>query len=114
MVRFKLISVADAKPRIDSGEALVVDVRDPESYAAGHIPSACHLTNENVDSFLAATDRARPVIVCCYRGHSSRDVARFLVERDFVEVYSLEGGFDRWRAEHPGPCPPSADASPPR
>jgi thiosulfate sulfurtransferase len=114
MARFKLITVADAKARIDSGEALVVDVRDPESYATGHIPSACHLTNDNVDSFLATTDRARPVIVCCYRGHSSRDVARFLAERDFVEVYSLEGGFDRWRAEHPELCLPSTDATQPR
>ena len=111
MPRFKVISAADAKARVDAGEVTVVDIRDAESFAASHIPSACHLSQDSLNSFLAANDRQRPVIVCCYRGHSSRDAARFLCEQGFVEVYSLEGGFDHWHAVHPGACAAASDGA---
>lgn len=82
-----------------AGEVTVVDIRDPRAYAEGRMPGAFALSDATVEAFLAATDRDRPVVVCCYHGISSRGAASWLVEQGFREVYSLEGGFCGWESE---------------
>jgi thiosulfate sulfurtransferase len=79
----------------------VVDIRDPQSYGAGHIPGAVHLDGQSAPEFLAATEKTRPVIVCCYHGFSSQGAAGWLVAQGFTEVYSLDGGFEGWRWNNP-------------
>lgn len=105
MSGFRHIGAADAAALIAEGKADVVDIRDVMSFGAGHIPGARHLTNTNLPDFLAGADRRRPVIVCCYHGHSSQDAAEFLIEHDFAEVYSLDGGIETWRCNHPVESP---------
>jgi thiosulfate sulfurtransferase len=73
-----------------------IDVRDIAAYQQGHLPGAQHLSKDNLVSFLQQTDKSRPVIVYCYHGISSQSVAKFLLEEDFVEVYSMIGGFAAW------------------
>jgi thiosulfate sulfurtransferase len=111
MAPFRFISASQARTRLESGEAIVVDIRDPQSYAAAHIPAAIRLDDQNLPSFLETADREKPLIVCCYRGHRSQAVARMLAEQGFCEVYSMDGGFEAWRAQHPDSCCPSADAA---
>jgi thiosulfate sulfurtransferase len=84
-----------------AGSADVVDIRDTLSFQAGHIPGAQPLSNDNLREFLAGADRARPLVVCCYHGHSSVGAAAFLLEQGFAEVYSLDGGFSGWQYRHP-------------
>lgn len=79
----------------------VVDIRDPQSYARGHIPGATHLDNHSLCAFIAQADLSRPLIVACYHGNSSQGAAAYLAEQGFAEVYSLDGGFERWQAEYP-------------
>lgn len=79
----------------------IVDIRDPQSFRAGRIPGAIPLDSQSAPDFLAATDRARPVIVCCYHGFSSQGAAGWLAAQGFAEVYSLDGGFEGWRWNHP-------------
>lgn len=95
------IDITTAAAMLAEHTAALVDIRDPQAFAAGHIPGAQHLTNQNVAAFLAQGDRQRPLIVCCYHGHSSRDAAEFLAEQGFAEVYSLDGGFEAWRLQQP-------------
>lgn len=79
----------------------IVDIRDPASFAAGHIPGALQLSDRNLQEFLDTADMGRPLIVCCYHGISSQNAAQFFVERGFSHVCSLDGGFEGWR--HSGP-----------
>jgi rhodanese-related sulfurtransferase len=37
-----------------------------------------------------------PIIVSCYHGISSQNVATFLVEQGYENVFSVIGGFDGW------------------
>ena len=97
MEQFAHISVHDAQLKISQGQAKVVDIRDEQSFAAGHIPSATHLSNGSLQQFMAHTDFETPVIVCCYHGISSQQAAQFLIHQGFEEVYSLDGGFEAWR-----------------
>ncbi len=97
MTTFKHINAESTRSLLDAGDATLVDIRDPQSFAAGHIPGARHLDNNNLPDFLAEADPDRAVVVCCYHGNSSQGAAAFLVERGFEEVYSLDGGIEGWK-----------------
>ncbi len=94
------ISPEQGKARFDDGQALFVDIRDPHSFAAGHLRGAVHLSNANVDQFLADSDKARPLVVYCYHGNSSQGAADFLTEQGFQAV-SLDGGYEVFRVQFP-------------
>lgn len=90
--------VADASARLTSGGVVFVDIRDPASYAQGHIPGAVLLGHHNAAAFMQQTPKDTPLVVYCYHGHSSLSAARFLEEEGFLDVASLRGGFEAWRA----------------
>jgi len=100
MSRVGHLSVAEASELIAQGKADVVDIRDPASFAAGHIAGAQRLDNANLADYLARADRQRPLIVCCYHGNSSVPAAQYLLQQGFGTVYSLDGGIDAWRFNH--------------
>jgi len=92
----KEITVEKARELINSG-AVVVDVRDPASFEAAHVPNAHYLSDANIEKFVANTDKSKPIVVYCYHGHTSLGGAAYLMDQGFKEVYSLIGGFERWR-----------------
>lgn len=79
----------------------IVDIRDPQSFAMGHIPKAFLLDNNNVGQYIADTDKSLPLVVCCYHGNSSQGAAQYLAEQGFTEVYSLDGGFEMYQLAFP-------------
>lgn len=92
----KEIAIDRARQLFESG-AVFVDVRDPASFEAAHIPGATYLGDANVEKFVSHTDKTKPVVVYCYHGHTSLGGAAYLMDQGFTEVYSLIGGFERWR-----------------
>ena len=92
----KEISTEKARELLSAGAAFV-DVRDPGSYAASHIPGAIPLNDSNVEKFVSERDKKKPVVVYCYHGHTSLGGAAYLMDQGFQEVYSLTGGFESWR-----------------
>ena len=50
------ISVEDAKAALDSGEAIIVDVRSADSYAQGHIAGAINIPLANIESHPAGVE----------------------------------------------------------
>lgn len=101
---FQVIRAPQVCELMDKGEVVFVDIRDPQSFAAGRIKNACRLDNTNVQDFVQQTDKSLPVVVCCYHGMSSQSAAQFLAEQGFKEVYSLDGGFEFWKTCHPDRC----------
>ena len=100
MSEFKRIPPAQAQALREQG-AVVVDIRDQPTYAAAHISGARHLDNVNIQDFIRAADFDVPLIVACYHGNSSQSAAAYLVSQGFSDVYSLDGGFELWRATYP-------------
>ena len=100
------ITVADAKERLEKSDAVFIDIRDPDSYAAGHIPQARHVHDGNVEEFIRDADKAKTVIVYCYHGNSSLGGANHLISSGFADVYSMAGGFTDWIARFPGDAEP--------
>ncbi len=101
MTEFKRIAPEQAQALRSNG-AVVVDIRDPQSFASGHIAGATHLDNHSLPDFIAGADFDQPLIVTCYHGHSSQSAAAYLAHQGFSEVYSLDGGFELWRSTFPG------------
>ncbi|MBK5008737.1 thiosulfate sulfurtransferase GlpE [Pseudomonas sp. S60] len=100
MSEFKRISPEQALTLKQAG-AVVVDIRDPQAFAAGHISGARHLDNHSVPDFICSADLDAPTLVVCYHGNSSQSAAAYLVNQGFSDVYSIDGGFELWRATFP-------------
>jgi thiosulfate sulfurtransferase len=98
---FTCIPAAAAKAMIDQGNVTIVDIRDPNAFAAGHVPNAFSLNNNNVQDFILHADFDNPLLVFCYHGHSSQGAADFLSQQGFSAVYSVDGGVEGWRGEYP-------------
>ncbi len=98
---FKHINNEQLTELITQQKVNIIDTRDGQSFAAGHIPLAENLSNENVNEYINKTDKNLPVVVCCYHGNSSQGAAQFLFEQGFQQAYSLDGGFEEWRARQP-------------
>lgn len=98
---FKHLHIDELHAVLADNSHVVVDIRDPASFQAGHIPQSLHLSNENLPDFLRDADFDAPVVVCCYHGISSQQAAQFLISQDFTEVYSLDGGFTDWQLHYP-------------
>ena len=101
MSEFQRIAPERAHDLREQG-AVVVDIRDSQSFAQGHISGSRHLDNHSLADFIAHADFDKPLIVACYHGNSSQGAAAYLAHQGFSEVYSLDGGFELWRSVYPG------------
>ncbi len=81
---------------IASDDPLLADVRDHDSYEAGHIPGAMHLSIDALAKFCEKAEPNKVTVVYCYHGVSSQSVASYLVAQGFTSVYSLSGGYHAW------------------
>lgn len=77
--------------------AYVLDVREPEEYAAGHVPGAVSLPQSELASRLDDVPRDRPLLVICHSGSRSLRSAQFLARMGYAEVVSVAGGTAAWR-----------------
>src|SRR5262249_17749379 len=78
--------------------AVVVDVREPEEFANGHVPGAVNLPQADLATRLNEVPRDRPVFVICQSGFRSLRAAQFLSQCGIAGVASVKGGTAAWRA----------------
>jgi sulfur-carrier protein adenylyltransferase/sulfurtransferase len=93
------IDATQARDRIESGEPVVVDVREQDEWDEGHIAGAVHVPRGHLESRIErlAPDTARPVVVYCSAGNRSAFAAKTLTELGYEDVVSLAGGFTDWK-----------------
>ena len=101
MSEFLHINVQETQKMMQHDNAVIVDIRDEQSFVEGHMPSEFHLTNGSMHQFTQQTEYEQPVIVVCYHGISSQQAAQFLINHGFEQVYSMDGGFEAWRQQFP-------------
>jgi rhodanese-related sulfurtransferase len=80
-------------------DAVVVDVRDPEEFARGHIINARNIPAKELESRSAELQKFKnkPVIVVCEKGMQGGDAASRLRKLGFEQAVRLEGGLAAWR-----------------
>ena len=88
-----------ARELIESGDPLIVDVREQDEWDEGHVPGAIHIPRGHLESRIeaAATDRSQPILLYCSGGNRSAFAAKTLQELGYDEPVSLAGGFTDWK-----------------
>ncbi len=78
-------------------DTLVLDVREPEEYARGHVPGALNVPQAMLASQLDAIPRTQAVYVICEGGFRSLRAAQFLSQAGYPQVSNVKGGTAAWR-----------------
>ena len=79
-------------------EVVLLDVREPQEFASGHVPGARNLPQADLATRLSEVPRDRPVYLICQGGFRSLRAAQFLGQMGFKDVASVNGGTEGWRA----------------
>ncbi len=95
------VDIHQVKQWLDEKSTTILDIRDPMTYAMGHIPTAQHVDNETVKQAIESLDKNSNVVICCYHGNSSQGAAGFFMENGFTDVHSMMGGFEEWKQSYP-------------
>lgn len=104
--RVSFMPMTELRRRIDSGQPglTLLDVREADAFAAGHVPGALHLPRGQIELRIDAVlpDPTVRVLVICELGKISTIAAATLREMGFTSAIALDGGIQAWRAAgHP-------------
>ena len=97
--RIDEVDPAAVREQVGNG-AVIVDVREPEEWSAGHIPGALLVPKSYLESRIegAVPDREKHVVLYCASGNRSAWAARTLIEDlGYEHVESMTGGFTLWK-----------------
>ena len=96
------IAPAELQARLDKDKELVIlDVRTPVEFAAGHVPGARNVPHDEVAARLPelAALRDQPVVLYCRSGRRSGLAAEQLRAAGFTRLLQLEGDYPGWDAQ---------------
>lgn len=91
----KEVSVSQAAALRDEN-AFILDVREPDEWAAGHIPGATLIPLGQLESRLAEVPQDRQIVVVCRSGNRSATGRDILLDAGFSDVTSMGGGMNVW------------------
>jgi rhodanese-related sulfurtransferase len=78
-------------------EALVLDVREPDEFAAGHIPHAINLPLSQLRARYGELPPDRDLWICCVVGQRAYYATRFLAQQGY-RARNLSGGYTTYKA----------------
>ena len=95
------MSLAELHGRIggNSGDLVVLDLREKDAFEAGHIPGARHLPRGQLELRVNSElpDPTVRILACCEFGKISTLAAATLRELGFARAVALDGGLQAWR-----------------
>jgi molybdopterin/thiamine biosynthesis adenylyltransferase/rhodanese-related sulfurtransferase len=93
------VEPAEAEDRL--GQAVFLDVREPDEYEQGALPDAVHVPRGFLEFQVEGRipDKSAPVVVYCAAGSRSAFAAKTMAELGYAQVSSMTGGFNRWKDE---------------
>jgi len=96
----KEISPQDAAAKSQSGNAVIVDVREKDEWDEEHIAGATHLSRGTIELEVEEKfpDLNTTIICHCGGGGRSALAAESLQKMGYRNVRSLAGGFKAWKA----------------
>jgi rhodanese-related sulfurtransferase len=103
--RVRETNVQEVKKRMDAGEKFtVVDVREDNEWARGHLPGAIHMGRGVIERDIETRfpDKKTELVLYCGGGFRSALSADNLQKMGYTNVISMDGGWRGWlEAGHP-------------
>jgi rhodanese-related sulfurtransferase len=101
--KYKEITVSEAEKYIaDHPDAIILDLRPPTAYKAGHLPNAVNLDvtdDEHYKEFLKPLDRTKWYIIHSVTGHyRTVRTLEYFEANGFEHAVAIEGGYQAWVA----------------
>ena len=93
---YKDLQVEQLESFLQQPNAIVIDIRDIRSYKAGHLPGAKYIDGSTMSNLIQQRKNQPSVLVYCYHGMSSRDMAGIISGFGFRNVSHLTGGWQAW------------------
>jgi len=93
------VNPAQATHLINREDAVIIDVREPAEFAAGHVLGAKNVPLARLDAPTPdlLKRKERPVIVYCDGGERAGKAAAALKKQGFTRVTNLSGGIKAWQ-----------------
>jgi hydroxyacylglutathione hydrolase len=82
----------------ESTHAVIIDVRNDDEWARGHIPNAIHIPLPSLHERLNELPKGQAIILQCQRGGRSAVASATLDAFGFDDVHELRGGLSAWEA----------------
>ena len=94
------ISPQDAAAKLNSGDAIVIDVREKDEWDEGHIPGATHMSRGTIELDIEekVPDPNAMIICHCCGGGRSALAAENLQKMGYKNVRSMADGLKAWKA----------------
>lgn len=90
---YRQVDVRQVRQLVATG-ATIIDVREPDEFAAGHLKGATNIPMSQFRDRLAEIPHDRPVYLHCATGKRSYNVTRALLNRGYPNVVNIAGSFD--------------------
>ena len=90
----------DAASKLQSSEAVIVDVREKDEWDEQHIPGAIHLSRGTLELDVEEKVPDMNAMIVCHCGGGGRSAlaAESLQKMGYKNVRSMAGGFKAWKA----------------
>jgi rhodanese-related sulfurtransferase len=78
-------------------DVVLIDVREPSEYAAGHIPGVKLIPLGSLPSRVNEIPKDKFVVMTCRSGNRSGQATKFLRDQGFDNVHNMTGGINAWQ-----------------
>ena len=94
------ISPQDAAAKLNTGDAVIVDVRDKDEWDEGRIPAATHMSRGTIELDIEEKVPDPNAMIICHCGGGGRSAlaTESLQKMGYKNVRSMAGGFKAWKA----------------
>ncbi len=95
------LSVHKAVDLMNHEQAIVLDLRDKDTFKTGHIIDAINIPKADLEQKMnkIINFKTRPIIVVCPNGQQSTQVAAQLKKQGFEKIQALSKGMQAWKSE---------------
>ena len=94
-----IITAAEVQNKLEAGEQLnLIDVREPEEVAEGHIAGVTHIPLGDLEARLGELNKETPYVIICRSGNRSGKATELLTANGF-DATNMVGGMLDWAGE---------------
>jgi rhodanese-related sulfurtransferase len=97
--RIKEEDYREIKKKLDAGEKMIiVDTREDNEWARGHVPNAIHLSKGIIERDIESVipDKEATIVLYCGGGYRSALAADSIQKMGYRNVISMDGGWRGW------------------